>query len=358
MKLRTRVATREARSRFRPRYLQHVWLVFIFMWVCVSFLGLDVPPGQAQSGSAYDLIAAVNQLRTSNGLPAYQINSALMAAAQAHSNYQASIGSVTHTGQGGSRARDRAAAAGYGGGATIYVSENIAGGMNLSYPTAVQSWQGDSLHLNTMLGENYQDVGAGVAASGNSVYYTLDVGYVAGSPAPPSSVSGTPGSTSPQASAVVFNPIFVATPKKDGSIVHEVQPGQALWNIAATYKIELAELLELNGLSENAFIFPGDKLTIRTAHITPSEIAKEKDVKATKESKTTKVKTSAIPPSQTIAPNFTLTSSQESGLSETTQPQQTEAPGSSPDLLLFLIGGLVFGGTTLIIIGNVLKRGG
>ncbi|MDX1437480.1 MAG: CAP domain-containing protein, partial [Anaerolineales bacterium] len=89
-------------------------------------------PAKAQGGSAADLIAAVNALRASNGLPPLQADSALMSIAQAHSNYQASIGSVTHTGAGGTRPRDRAAAAGYGGGATIFVSENIAGGTNLS----------------------------------------------------------------------------------------------------------------------------------------------------------------------------------------------------------------------------------
>jgi uncharacterized protein YkwD len=46
-----------------------------------------------------------------------------MAATQAHREYQASIVSVTHTGAGGTRARDRAVAAGYGGGATVNVSK-------------------------------------------------------------------------------------------------------------------------------------------------------------------------------------------------------------------------------------------
>lgn len=65
-------------------------------------------------------------------MQSFYVNKALMASAQAHSDYQAEIGQVTHSGQGGSRPRDRAIAFGYGGGATVYVSENIAGGMNMS----------------------------------------------------------------------------------------------------------------------------------------------------------------------------------------------------------------------------------
>ena len=152
-----------------------------------SFLpifGLDLPSVQAaQDLSAYDLIVAVNQLREANNLPPYQINPALMKAAQAHSEYQASIGNITHTGKGGTSAQDRAVAAGYGGGGTIFVSENIAGGSSLTPQGAVQIWQGDSLHLNTMLGASYTDVGAGVAKANGGIYYTLNAGYVAGSPA-------------------------------------------------------------------------------------------------------------------------------------------------------------------------------
>ena len=106
---------------------------------------------QAALFSAYDVINAVNQIRESNGLPPYQINGSLMAAAQAHSDYQASIGQVTHTGQGGSNAKSRAMAAGYGGGAAVFVSENIYGGGSASAQSAVNWWMGDALHQNTML---------------------------------------------------------------------------------------------------------------------------------------------------------------------------------------------------------------
>ena len=225
----------------------------LLLLLVLSLIGLAIFPSQAVAaplpksvvGSAYDVINAVNAVRTARGLAPLQVNAALMAAAQAHSDYQASIGSVTHSGAGGSNPKGRAIAAGYGGGANVGVSENIFGGGKATAQQAVNWWQGDSLHLSTMIGPNYQDVGAGVASDGNSFYYTLDVGYIAGSGSGSSGSGATaaPGVAAAPATAVAFYPVLVATPAPDGSVVHTVQPGQTLWVIAATYKIQLADLL-------------------------------------------------------------------------------------------------------------------
>ena len=130
--------------------------------------------------SASELVAAVNALRASYGLAPYNVDPILMAVAQAHNNYSISIGSVTHYGPDGSRPRDQAIAAGYGGGATVFISENIQQGSGLSPSGAVQAWTGDDPHLNTMIGSNYRDVGAGAGERDGVQYYTLIAGYVAG----------------------------------------------------------------------------------------------------------------------------------------------------------------------------------
>jgi len=335
------------------------WIALSFVAILLGlvFVGIDVPEGRAQAGGAYDLITAVNQLRTSNGLAPYQINAALMASAQAHSDYQASIGSMTHTGAGGTRPKDRAVAAGYGGGATVYVSENIAGGMTMDYQRAVQLWQGDSLHLNTMLGASYVDVGAGVATSGNTTYFTLDAGYVAGAGASGSSGSAaSSGSTNLTAAPTVaaFFPVVVASPKPDGSVVHEVQAGQSLWSIAATYKIALPDLLTLNGFTNNTFIFPGDKILIKPPEIALSSVVSE----------TIALETQPVAPLtdlMTRTPSPTPRTPVEVFdrivvETPTPSPIRTSAPNMDP--LLWFIGALVFGGTALILAGNVLKRSG
>src|SRR4030042_6620801 len=107
---------------------QNLIFLFLSFSLILAVLLDNSTPGSAQAGDAYSLIDAVNNLRAANGLPAYQVNSILMAVAQGHSDYQAAIGQVTHTGAGGTRPRDRAAAAGYGGGGTVFFSEKIGGG--------------------------------------------------------------------------------------------------------------------------------------------------------------------------------------------------------------------------------------
>ena len=99
--------------------------LLIFL-LTATFLNLTPPRTVQAAPNAYDLIEAVQALRRSKGLAPLIVDSALMSSAQAHSNYQASIGTWSHVGAGGTRAVDRAKAAGFGGGATIYISENVA----------------------------------------------------------------------------------------------------------------------------------------------------------------------------------------------------------------------------------------
>ena len=164
-------------------------ILFITIFLLAILVHPD--PAQAQIGDASQLIAEVNGLRAAYGLPPLKVNSALMSAAQTQSNHQAQIGSWTHTGPGGSSPRDRAIAAGYGGGARVYISENVAAGVNLSPNTAVyEMWQ-DALHLETMISPWFTHVGAGVGQAGDWVYYTLVVGYLASSPGTGSGSGGS-----------------------------------------------------------------------------------------------------------------------------------------------------------------------
>jgi LysM repeat protein len=240
--------------------------------------------------SPSEVLQLVNGLRAANDLPAYRANSALMAAAQAHSEYQASTGNASHTGKGGSRPHDRAVANGYGGGAAVSVSENIYSGSNASAAQAVGWWQGDSLHLGTMISASYRDAGAGMAQANGTTYFTLVVGYVSGQEGqpqagqPPSDQTGSdgspanpPGSTPAGTPAAWLMPIQAATPHADGMVVHEVQWGQFLHNIAEAYGVDLSYVLVLNGISADSVIYPGDKLLIRpaqpTATLAPSPTA-------------------------------------------------------------------------------------
>ncbi len=62
------------------------------------------------------------------------------------------------------------------------------------------------------------------------------------------------------------------TPDADGVMTIIVQPNDALWSIAARAGIPLATLLELNHLTEDAFIQPGNRLIIGFA-ATPTAVS-------------------------------------------------------------------------------------
>lgn len=53
-----------------------------------------------------------------------------------------------------------------------------------------------------------------------------------------------------------------ATPDAEGIIYAVVQPNDSLWGIAARAGISLTELLDLNNLTEDALIQPGDRLIV------------------------------------------------------------------------------------------------
>jgi LysM repeat protein len=224
----------------------------------------DASPLTAGMLNAGEIISRINAYRSNNGLYAYETNQVLMRIAQAQSDYQASIQSVTHTGPGGTRPVDRAYAAGYGGGNTVWVSEIIYGGTQASVDSAMSWWKESAVHNSSMLSSQYLEVGAGVASSGGSTYYTVVMGYVAGT-APEESdapeASAVDGDGAP--AVVPFNPVMPAEPGEDGSIIHQVQAGQSMWTIAAVYEIPLEQLLELNDLTQSSFLQPGQELIIR-----------------------------------------------------------------------------------------------
>ncbi len=81
-----------------------------------------------------------------------------------------------------------------------------------------------------------------------------------GAPAPAPSTSGGGGGAA--APAPVFRVGPTPTPNAEGVIQVEVQPGDALWSIAARAGITLDEILEYNGISRSDFIKAGDILII------------------------------------------------------------------------------------------------
>ncbi len=294
--------------------------VILFTIIAIYAWGIRPSPAAAapvisDSQSASEIISRINAYRAQNGLYSYNINQNLMHSAQVQSDYQASVQSVTHTGSGGTSPRDRAYAAGYGGGSTIWVSEIIYGGAQATVDSAMAWWKGSSVHNNAMLAPQSLEIGAGVASSGGSTYFTVVMGMVSGS------TSGETGGENPPP-AIQSNPVQVAEPSEDGSVVHTVQAGQTLWTIAAVYDVSLDQLLELNDIALNSLLQPGQEIIIQPPEGTEPTNAPTVDPTATASEtapipspSTTSQASSTTSPSSEIIPiptRFAPTSAQDS----------------------------------------------
>ncbi len=240
----------------------------------------------AQVDPASELLDLVNGLRAQYSLPPYQYSPELTAAAQAHTEWRASVGEVgeiTHFGPDNSRPSDRALAAGYGGGFEVRVLENVAGGRDFTPADAVAQWQGDADHLNVMVSDFFVDAGVGYAERGRWRHYTLMVGRVGDERLSTQSVSATSAPTAtPTASqeaaqspalTATATPALMATAEADGSITHVLQRGETLGDVAEAFGVDMDELLALNRLSENSLVFPGQEIIVRApASATPAPV--------------------------------------------------------------------------------------
>jgi LysM repeat protein len=296
------------------RKISQTTLLLSILWVLlasgdrpVSTFAMEardlVAKGQDQSYDPYALIAEVNALRAANGLTELNPDPILMSVSQAHADYMASIGSVTHYSADGSRPFQRSLAAGYPVAGDLnlggFHSENIIAGTNMTPAEAVSQWTGDEPHLTTMLSPQYVDIGAGVSMVGNKIYYVIDTSRKSGSAVPaytPHVVNGTP--------VVNLNPlvstIFPSTPASDGSVIHQVRPGETLWLIAITYGVKIDEILALNNLPKDSPIYPKQELIIKKALATPSPTTSLADTPTLESSSTPTATlwTATLPPAQ------------------------------------------------------------
>jgi len=220
-------------------------------------------PGAAQSGgvSRSDLILAMNTLRVSYGLPALIEDPIINAVAQGTAETMAANQMSWHIGD----VRGRLAAAGYGGGATVWATENFAVG-NKSIDEIMQVWA-DPDHLRPAVNPAYCNVGAGVAqAADGSYYYILQAAYTSNKAcgeytSVTGGETGTGANPAPPVSQVII-PVKIATPDAEGRIYHIVQAGQSFWSIAVAYQITIRDLEVWNNLSRDNGLVVGQKLFI------------------------------------------------------------------------------------------------
>jgi len=221
----------------------------------------DTNPRQSGEVSAYDLIAAMNTLRVSNGLSALIEDPIINAVAQSTAEIMAANNMSWHIGD----VRGRLKAAGYGGGATVWATENFAVG-NMSIDEIMQVWS-DPDHMRPAVIPSYCHVGAGVAmTSDGRYYYILQAAYTSTTSCGPyKPVTGSDGQTnvnpvSPVSQLIV--PVKIATPDAEGKIFHVVEAGQSFWAIAIAYHITIRDIEIWNNLSRNSVLRTGQRLFI------------------------------------------------------------------------------------------------
>jgi hypothetical protein len=154
----------------------------INLLLLLTMLVMFVPYRRTQAQDEVTwLYNQINALRASVGLPAYALNGTLSAAAQSQSEWMAATGSISHDRPDGSNPGSRAAYFGYAG---RLVSENIYGGMRANAEAAWNFWINSPVHYNGLTHNLYNEIGIGIASSGNGQYYTLVFGMGSGVEAP------------------------------------------------------------------------------------------------------------------------------------------------------------------------------
>jgi LysM repeat protein len=209
---------------------------------------------EAQGSPTNDILQLVNQVRAEYGLTTLSFNSALATAAQNHANFIAQNAIYSHIGVNGSTWQDRAQAAGYTG----YAGENLVGGTRLTPQQGVTWWRNSAIHFSNMLNPRWTEAGVGFAVGNGQNFYVMVFGTQNDAPPPRAEqqVVDVP---------FIVAPIELAQPNEDGSIIHTVLEGHTFWAIAARYEVPIADLYLFNGMNEDSVLNPGDKLTIRLA---------------------------------------------------------------------------------------------
>lgn len=220
-------------------------------------------PVPVRAVSAYELIIAMNSLRIAYGYPALIEDPIINAVAQYTAETMAANQMSWHIGD----VRGRVAAAGYGGGGTVWATENFAVG-SMGIDEIMAAWA-DPDHMRPATTAAYCHIGAGVAtASNGKTYYVLQAAYASGQACGSTSSSATGGSSTSStagSSSLVSQlmvPVKIATADADGNVYHVVQAGQSFWSIAIAYQITIADIETWNNLTRDIPLKTNQKLFI------------------------------------------------------------------------------------------------
>ena len=259
---------------------------FLYLTLIVVLLAglLVLPFGKAQAAGIVtkaDMISLINSWRSGYWSNALIEDATLDSCAQWTAEEMAGFGATGHlTYYGYTAASVRCAGFGFGGGSTVFVTENWAMDTTMTIDMLASYWS-DSAHMLPATEKQYRYIGVGIASSSDGrQYYVLQAGAISGDTGSGTTVSSGSSSTDvPDGSTPVTNNYVVAiptsTPDLDGNISHVVKSGESLFTIATNYGVTTGQIKVLNNLTTDN-IYVGDILKISlkpTPTITPTRTA-------------------------------------------------------------------------------------
>jgi LysM repeat protein len=136
------------------------------------------------------------------------------------------------------------------------------------------------------------------------VYYVIDCALPTSSGVPQSSANASGGGTTVPAGEAGAESIpiaVVSTPNQAGDVIHEVQSGQTLWQIAIAYSVKVDEIKAFNNLVDNN-IYPGETLLIKKVAPAPTETATLAAIETAAPAPTASATSTHLPPAVTALP--------------------------------------------------------
>ena len=225
---------------------------YAIILIVIAYSCLFTAPVASQSVGAYDLINLINGMRSSNGLGALSVDSALMACAQSTAETMAASHMTWHIGN----VSGRASSFGYNNYNACFATENFSmGGPGTTISQIAASWS-DATHMIPAQSSKYCHIGAGVAVAGDGMeYYVVQAAYPAGVngcgyAAKSGNISGAAGTSGSSAGGAVsyIQAVVTATPDEKGMTIHTVQEGQTLWAISQAYNVSIEDIQSWNNL--------------------------------------------------------------------------------------------------------------
>ena len=237
-------------------------------------------PTRAQNNESR-LFTLLSDLRRGMGLQSLSQSESLRIAAANQARWMTETGLIQHTRPDGNRARDRAAAAGYG---STWISEIIYMSPNPSHIPAWEFWLASSVHYNVLTNPNYENVGIARYSTNNHTAYVMVFGNLSGYvPGPPNNIVSNNDASAPLA------PAGLRGLDETGYILHQIQPGETIgdllllygyrdWAIAATieaindvdrYSLEVGKILRIPPFDGTWTPVPATEATAINAFSTP-----------------------------------------------------------------------------------------